>query len=235
MSDPLTSLKAKLFAPEAIFSIAEAKRYIEEVQSFAAIDTREPFHKRFFHEFWPLVTIAETVGSPDMRIIFTGSGAGADGCLEFGSNGPRQMVELTVAFDGYQEALRMEHLDLYGDAPATGRIVATGSRNRRQIERSQIECEPTGQFDRELAERMKDALQAKRDKARARPHYQNAWLGIVIQDYPPTAYKKRRFDPLCIDLVSDQRGFAPFARVFVVSAVGDYIFDSQTALFHSSL
>lgn len=71
MSDPLPSLKAKLLAPEVVFSMAEAKRYIEEVQSFATIDTREPFHKRFFHEFWPLVTIAETVGSPHTRIVFT--------------------------------------------------------------------------------------------------------------------------------------------------------------------
>jgi hypothetical protein len=174
---------------------------------------------------------------PNTRIVFTASGPGVDATLMSGASTPPRMVELTAAIDGQQEALRMEHLKKYGHAPVTGRIKATGIRNRkdRHIEHTEADWQCADQYNSELSDLMKRALLAKQQKARKRPHYQDAWLGIAIPNYPPTEYKKARLDPLCAGFLRDPAGFAPFSRVFIVSTVGDYVFDSARAKSQSTV
>lgn len=233
----LSLLKARLLDGTAIFTIPEAKQYIADVLAFRDIDTEERFHNRFFHEFWPLVTISEAIGMPSTRIVFTASGPGVDATLMLGGGAPPRMVELTAAIDGQQEALRMEHLKKYGHAPVTGRINATGTRNRkdRHIEYAEADWQSADQYNNELFQLMKCALLAKQQKARKRPHYQDAWLGIAIPNYPPTEYKKARLDPLCAGFLHDPGSFAPFSRVFIVSTIGDYVFDSARAKSRSAM
>lgn len=224
----LGGLKAKLLEPRVEFSLPGARQYIENVLAFQDIDTRERFHKRFFFEFLPLVTIAESVASPNARIIFSGSGPNIDAELLLDHTLPPRRVEMTAAIDGHQEALRMEHLAIYGHVPITERMTATGIRHRkdRHIQETHAEWRSAEESDNALGERIRQALQAKQQMAVHRPHYLDAWLGVVVPDYPPTEYKKRRFDPLCAKLFIDPAVFAPFSRVFVVSTVGDYIFDT---------
>ena len=72
-------------------------------------------------------------------------------------------------------------------------------------------------------------FETARRRTRRPSHYAGAWLGIAIPNYPPTEYKEKRFDPLFTEFLADASSYEPFSRVFVVSTVGDYIFDSFKA------
>jgi len=225
MTQSLQSLKARLLEGKAVFTIAEASQYIDDVLACGAIDTNDRFYRRFFYEFRPLVAIANAVGPPDIRIVFTASGERIDAIFDLGGNNAPRNVEMTTAVDGQREALMMEHLDVHGFAPVLGEIKATGTRaagNRR------IECADVRayKYPDEISSRMEAALSAKKQKALSNPHYRGAWLGIAIPDFPPAPFKKSRLDPVCSRLLASPEAFVPFSRVFVVSVVGDYLFDS---------
>lgn len=227
MSDA-NALRARLFGKSEMFTIQEACQYIHDVVAVRATMGDKPFQKRFFEEFWPLVTIAKFAGSQDTRIEYPGPNEAIDATLIFG--GIRQMVELTAAIDGQQEALRDEHLKLYRRAPVTAKIKATGKRNTkdRVIEDTPAEVWSSEQQQIDALARMTEALLRKTAKASSRPLYRGAWLGIVIPNFPPTDHKSARYNGPSTCLLKEPTAHAPFSRVFVVSTVGDYIFDSDS-------
>lgn len=209
-----------------VHTLEEAEAVVRAILEGPPVDTRDRLHNAFFHEFWPLTLIAKHVGAS--TLTFSGLGPDIDGELHFASGG-RQPVEMTAAVDGQMENLRMELLDQSGRAPGFGQIKATGTKNNRVF----IEEDNDGGFtcthdDEVLFPLMRDKLHAKQLKAKSRPHYLAAWLGIVFIDHPPDSVGRReRFDPLSRRVLG--LGYAPFSRAFCVGRCwGDYLFDSET-------
>lgn len=229
MPNTLPALKRQLLTGSPSYTIAEAKKYVADVLACEREEADPTFEKRFFHEFIPLVTIAAHIDDTNCLISFAGSSDKIDGCLDFGC--AQQLVELTAAVDGHNDALRMELHKKRGWAPATGKIQATGSKRDREFGANLISFRSSGTYNGELLRLMRTALEKKKERAPSRPDYHGAWLGIVIENYPPGAYQKKHcFDPLCVQLLSGPGGYAPFTRAFVVSAVGDYLFDSASII-----
>jgi hypothetical protein len=230
MTDNAT-LRAKILADAASFTIPEAKQYVADVLATRAADEDDRFHKLFFEEFWPLVTIAESIGDEQARMVFTGSGHGVDATLFLGLDRRSQMVELTAAIDGHQEALQDEHMKLYGSAPLTVKLTPTKNKNskQRRIEETMADWLSADDYNNELLTRVKHVVAEKRERVTSRPHYRDAWLGVVIPNFPPKE-RKKRFTPMFAHYLSDVTVYEPFSRVFIVSTVGDYLFDSSSLI-----
>lgn len=231
MTLSLQDLKKQILSGSRSYTLLEAKAYVSDVLAFESKEPDAAFHKRFFHEFVPLVTIAGHVGDAGITISFGGAGHGIDGCIAFADGRKDQRIELTAATDGQNEALRDELLAVRGYAPASGKIEYTGNKNwgDRRFGPNETKWRRSDLQAQEVFALVAKALDAKKKKALSRPHYNDAWLGISIENYPPTAERKKCFyDPLSIQLLSDKAAYQPFSRVFVVSTVGDYLFDSAS-------
>lgn len=229
MTNTLPILKAEILKGTRSSTLAQAKQYIDAVLAFQSKEPDAVFHKRFFHEFIPLTTIAEHVGDTETKVCFSGAGHGIDGCLTLNHGQSIRRVELTAATDGHNEALRMELLAECGYAPATGKIPHTGNKNRddREFGPSEVMEGRSDLKADQVLSLVAKALADKQKKALTRPHYADAWLGISIENYPPGgALKRKHYDHLFSRLLSNRESFRPFSRVFVVSTVGDYLFDS---------
>jgi hypothetical protein len=76
---------------------------------------------------------------------------------------------------------------------------------------------------------MKRRIADKVRTVEARPLFEGAWLGIVLEDYPTSkAKKKTLLDPICANVLGDPAAYAPFSRVFCLTPDGQYVFDSKT-------
>lgn len=227
---PVDDLEAQLLVNDCAFSLPQAQTYIADVLAARSNRTGTRFHKRFFYEFVPLVAIAQHIAEPGITIIFNGASHDLDGRIVFADGRDDQRVELTAAIDGQNEAVRMELLAERGHAPAVGPIEYTGTKARcdRKFGPNVTIWRDASETARDRFSLVAKALDAKRAKASTRLNYRAAWLGIVLDNYPPTRFKKPRYDPLCTELLSNPASYAPFDRVFIVSNVGDYIFDSAS-------
>ena len=119
-------LKQRLLDPGHEFTIEEAREAVNQPNEPGRIDTRDAFHKTFF----PLLLIAEHVANRMTKIVFTGKYRRYDGEIVF-EDERRQKVELTVATDGHQEAIRMELKAKNGRAPPVQHIKYGGKKNSR--------------------------------------------------------------------------------------------------------
>ena len=201
---------------------------IDHIYSSVEIDIAERFHNFFFYEACPLVSIAEKLNGSIDGIAFTGQKERYDGL--FLIDGQPQKIECVAAIDGQNEALIMEHLQLYGRAPANLKIHGTGSKNKRKIdEHSAVARNREDYLENELRPLMEQALQSKIQKSQTNPDYCKAWLSIVFDDWlvPVEEKKKQNFDPLCEKILkTNPTGHQPFERVFFVGISRQYIFDS---------
>ena len=86
------------------------------------------------------------------------------------------------------------------------------------------------EYDREtLLPLMETALRRKIEKAQANVNYNNYIAGIVLDDWimPLDDKKKRRFDPVCEQILAGKSGqYHPFSRVLFIGISQKYIFDS---------
>ena len=123
-------LKQRLLDPGHEFTIEEPREAVNQLNEPGRIDTRDAFHKTFFEEIFPLLLIAEHVANRMTKIVFTGKYRRYDGEIVF-EDERRQKVELTVATDGHQEAIRMELKAKNGRAPAVQHIEYSGKKNNR--------------------------------------------------------------------------------------------------------
>lgn len=201
---------------------------IDHIYSNVEIDIAERFHNFFFYEACPLVSIAEKLNGSIDGIAFTGQKERYDGLFLIG--GKSQKIECVAAIDGQNEALIMEHLQLYGRAPANLKIHATGTKNHRKIdEHNAIARDREADLESELLPLLAQALRSKIEKSKTNPNYCEAWLSIVFDDWlvPAAEQKKQSFDPLCKKVLKlDPTGNRPFERVFFVGMSRQYIFDS---------
>ena len=233
MSNRYTLLKAELLRPNRNFTISEAGDIVNEINELRLIDTKERFHNTFFHEICPLLLIAAHVGDKATTIRFTGSDSRFDGLIFRGGENCGQIIEMTSAIDGYNDALQMELLEQRGHAPALQVIQAEGNKRNRKFGSNKLKA--NRDYDqRTLLPLLKTALSLKKEKAPKNPHYTNAWLGIVFEDWncPGSENEnKERFDPICKKAFgNDPERYAPFARVFFVGISRQYIFDSCEAI-----
>lgn len=201
---------------------------IDHIYNDGEIDIAERFHNFFFYEACPLVAIAEKLNGSIDGIAFTGQKERYDGLFLIG--GKSQKIECVAAIDGQNEALIMEHLQLYGRAPANLKIHATGTKNNRTIdEHSAVARNREEYLENELRPLLEEALRSKIQKSQTNPDYCKAWLSIVFDDWvvPTAQEKKQSFDPLCKKILkTDPDGYAPFERIFFVGISRQYIFDS---------
>lgn len=223
----VSSIHARLLQKEAQFTLAEAQSYVAEVLRLEVLHEDKRFEKKFLEEFWPLTAIAQYLGE-HTHLIYRGFSNAVDAELLLG-DAPPQPIEFTIAFDAEQEALRDEHMKLYGRAPITAVLPRpSGTRASGSREMPEVEADFWSRDEqRELAfRRMKMALERKQAAALKRADYSNAWLGIVVDNNQRKEKKQNFYDPIARSLLVSR--FEPFSRVFVVSTVGDYVFDSAT-------
>lgn len=223
-------IHAKLLSEAHTFTLAEAQRYVSEVRETGAIESDKRFKKRFLEEFWPLTAIAQCVGNEHTRLLYQGSSKKVDAQLLLRDSSP-QPIEFTIAFDAEQEALRDEHFEKYRHAPVTAILPRpSGTRASGKREMPEVEAEVWSRPEQQDAAlgRMINALAQKKKAALSRPGYRNAWLGIVVVNWPPDQIKREFYDPLGQRFLASPADYAPFGRVFLASTVGDYVFDSAT-------
>jgi hypothetical protein len=230
MLDNVQRSRALLMSGELELSLVDAEALASDVLSGPAVDTRDRFHNRFFHEFLPLVTIARVVGrAVASQISFTAIDHGFDGRFT-SDHGNIRLVEMTAAIDGRAEALRMEMLARYGEAPAFGIVRAYGNKHNRIFDEIQSCGGRADKHDYEyILPLMQERLKAKVANATKREAYKGAWLGIVFDDNAAIEKKRRnRFDALCKRLLSEANTVAPFGRILCVGITGTYVFDGET-------
>ena len=225
-------LKQRLLKPGHEFTIEEAREVVNHLYEHYLIDTKDRFHNLFFHEICPLLLIAERMGNEMTRIVFTVGNAHFDGAIILGEERKTHKVEMTAAIDGYQDALRMELLAARGRAPAFQKVRASGTKKNRIFNEDEnaLEAIISQEYDQEtLLPLLEEALERKLKKAQTNVDYEAAWLGIVFDDWimPIDHKKKRRFDPVCEQVLAGDRGrYHPFSRVFFIGLSRRYVFDS---------
>jgi hypothetical protein len=225
-------LKQKLLRPGQEFTIEEAREVVDDLYEHCCIDVQDRFHNLFFHEICPLLLIAEQVADEMTRIVFTVENAQFDGAIILGDERRTQKVEMTAAIDGHQDALRMELLAARGRAPAFQRIRASGTKKNRIFDEDENlnEAIVSQEYDQgTLLPLLADAVKLKVEKAQTNLNYNDAWLGIVFDDWnmPLSHKKKGRFDPVCEQVLAGESGrYHPFSRVFFVGLSRKYVFDS---------
>jgi hypothetical protein len=218
-------LKQRLRDPGREFTIEEAREAANQLYEHGRIDIRDPFHKTFFEEIFPLFLIAEYVANKMTKVAFKGKDHPYDGEIIFGDQQP-QKVELTAAIDGHQEDLRMELLEERKRAPAFQKIQYNGTRKRRAFSDNELEAICPKQYAwTTLRCLLEKALRAKIERAPRNQHYNGAWLGIVFDDWLLTG-EKEHFNPVC-ESVLNCAGHCPFVRMFFVGFSGKYLFDSD--------
>lgn len=225
----IPQFEEKLSKKDQQFSLEEVSAITERIWGSEIIDPAGRFHDKFFHEICPIIRIAKHVGDSDTRIVFTGDSDRFDGLLLFGGE-REQRIEMTVAIDGRNDALRLELVDERGYAPAFDDIEASGPRANRSFGENEPEAVTVSERDNKTFRLLNEALERKITKSALNKHYQDCWLGIVFVDYtePENERKARRFDPLCRQLLSrGPQSYAPFTRVFVVGISRQYLFDSE--------
>ncbi len=234
MPNQLTRLKTELLKPGRKFTIPEARKIVNEIHDHCLIDTNDRFHNPFFHEICPLLLIAEHVSDRTTSIRFTGTNTRFNGLIFLGDEKCGQIVEMTAAIDGHNDALQMELLEQRGHAPGFVKIQAVGNKRNRIFGKNETNSFSATDYDQKtLLPRLESALALKKRKAPKNPHYTNAWLGIVFDDWispRSVSRKKRRFDPICKKALGDASKWqAPFSRVYFVGISRLYLFDSCVA------
>lgn len=220
-------IHARILQGEAPFTLSEALAYISEVLELEVLHADRRFEKKFLEEFWPLTAIAQYLGE-HTRFVYRGASNEVDAVL-FSNELSCQRIEFTIAFDAEQEALRDEHMEIHGHAPITAiipRPANTRASGKRQLPEVESDFWRRDEQQQMTFRRMKAALRKKQAAARKRIDYHAAWLGIVIDNNQRKEMKQRFYDSAARSLLV--ANFEPFSRVFIVSTVGDYVFDSAT-------
>ena len=73
---------------------------------------------------------------------------------------------------------------------------------------------------------MTHALEHKIKKAKNNNDYHGAWLGIVLQNIIPFDVGSE-LDPICSEMIETYKYKHPFTRIFFVSGMHPYLFDSR--------
>lgn len=231
MTHRFHELMKKLSEPSRRFTLSEAEDIVDEIYSAHCIDTQDRFHNTFFHEICPLLTIAKHVNGAATEFAFTGDTSDIDGVVFQEAMEEPQKVELTVAINGYNDALVMELRKKRGSAPTFQKIQATGKKKNREFGENRLTMINRSEYlETELLPLLEAALTRKTRKSKTNKDYVGAWLGVVFDDgiAPSEADKRKCFDPICNNLLIDNSTlYAPFSRVFCVGISRRYVFDSH--------
>lgn len=225
----LDQLKTAVLAEGKKFSVVEAVELTDAAyDARICIETTDPFHNNYFYEFVPLVDIAKSLGNHVTHFQYVARKENFDGLLTL-SNGELIRVEITAAIDGYNDRLQMELLAERGHAPAFQKIEFEGNKYNRVFGKNELVAFESSGYDHgTLMPLLQDAVARKVDKAKSNADYNNAWLGVVFDDYlqPNAQKKKARFDPLCAAVISGVASAEyPFARTFFIGLSRCYIHD----------
>lgn len=123
--------------------------------------------KRFIEEIWPLALFADAFykGSPDVLFKPTVGSQSYDALLiDASTHHVLHHLQITQAFDGYQNYLRMLHLEAHGRAPVTGPPLKKDKASGR-VRETWPEAVP---HDRVLAQTFEDIHEAVRRKSKMR-------------------------------------------------------------------
>jgi hypothetical protein len=214
----------ELLQPGSIMPLSRAQELVNHIYKEHVIDTRLPFHKRFFHEICPLVTIASYIGDEAIGVVVSPRSNRYDGLIVL-SDGRHQIVELTAAVDGHNDSLIKELLEKRGSAPVYQKIEHTGVRQQRSFGLNNSEAICMVKRDNELLHRMQKRLQKKKQIATTNHLYIGAWLGIVFDEWPPNN-DRERWDYLSTRLI-EGNSYHPFERLFCIGMHRSYLFDSR--------
>jgi len=188
------------------------------------------YQDKVYYEICPLVEIARYVGDQFMQLRFLPPNHSHDGSLILSAS--EQIIELTAARYGYDDALRMELFEARGHAPAFEKIEAKGSKNNRIFGPNKSVVRRVGDYEwGTLLPLFRHAIDKKIERSRTNASYRQAWLGVVFDDNvcPFNEKKHGRFDPVCRYALRERcRGYAPFSRVFFLGVSRQYLFDSET-------
>lgn len=209
----------------------EVGRLVDKCYNEHLIATTDRFHNEFFYEICPLVEVARHLGADVTGIVFTGRRERFDGMILLDGRPEAQIVEVTAAIDGQNDALQMELIARDGHAPAFQRIEASGTKRNREFGKNigssyQVE----DYMHKTLREFVYQAIQLKSNKAEGNAAYLGAWLLVVFDDWvcPVPERKIVEFDPFFRDICSELKcSRLPFDRLFFVGVSRTYIFDSE--------
>ena len=111
------------------FSLCDAQNLINSVLARRDLKSGK-LHGHFFYEIRPIFSVALYLSA--QQIAYLGLSKGYDGEIHLNDEQSIR-IECTRAVEGHSEAIRMEHLEYFGRAPAWGAIKYINKRKNRII------------------------------------------------------------------------------------------------------
>lgn len=154
--------------------------------------------------------------------------ARCDGIIRSASWDSPQMVEVTMAIDGYGEHLRMLHLNEFGSAPAAGDIQFLREFGKTKVKETSLMAHESSTLRRRACNLIRDAA----DKKLAKDYPPNMWLLIAFDDHlgfmkgrEPREETYAGFQEFVQNCILTNGG--SFAAVFVVGSSGNLVAGGQ--------
>ena len=203
-----------------LYTLAEAKEVLEG----APIPRYEDrYHGIYFYEMWPLIWVMEYLNpakSDYGQLRFSDGERTDDGIVIL--NGINQEIQFTEATDGYQEAIRMEHLAEYGRAPGIQDMKWEGTRRNRILPQQETDAIERGEILEKSKSLILDAV-----KRKIQPQYNGMWLGVVFEDHTPSNSERtiQEYKPVCDSVMQEYAVQLKkiYTKVFFIGKSGNHI------------
>jgi len=183
-------------------------------------------HKRFFYEIMPIYTLLERLFS-DQRLFEIRFTAAEEECgydAELHMDKDIIKIECVRAVDGHNEGLQLEHMEKYGRAPASQDIIASGTKNNREMDEQQAVCVNAEVTNNKIENLIIDAFQHKqKDK------YRGYWLIITFNDWMNLSFKRQKLLDSTFSnmLESNNLNHNIFERIIIIGDSQKFLWNSR--------
>jgi hypothetical protein len=202
------------------------REFYDAIISAREFDEKQPHHKNFFYEFFPILRVVESLDGLKPQVRYTGlTGCPFDAVLVFPS-GHECTVECTTAIDFRDFDIKKEYIREKPEESfnLSAPVKFKGSKHSRKIDSISDDPVDCGFDEIKLMELLASALRKKSERKYFRL-YMADWLVITFQN---TFMERDVITKIC-DLVSCIAiEMLSFDRLFVVGLLDDFVYDSRT-------
>lgn len=176
------------------------KKWCEQNKNNFNSDSR--FYNKFFGEIIPIYLLSDKLNISNIMIIGK-EDIGVDATL-FEKNGDISFLECTLAVDGNQRHLQLEHLAQYGHSPVFNDIKTnkkTKASKGRSIIHTESEAVNSDELEKKLIDSLCNAINNKLHKNKE--SYKNAWLLVSFyRDFYYSESDDERLRNIALTVVS---------------------------------